>query len=138
MRARATAAALALTALAACFRNAGRTPPESTPIVVTMSGDIREQCALPTDERGAPRFQYRSWVLETGADKRLERLARCLVTGALKGGTVRVVVRNNEPDLAAKRAEAVKAYLVQLGVPRENVLEAPMAAGAGVEIELAQ
>lgn len=135
MRARAAVVAIALTALGACFRNAGRTPPETTPILVTMSGELHEACALPAEGRGAPRFQYRGWALETGADRTLEHLARCLTSGPLKDATVRVTVRSNEADLAAKRAAAVKAYLVQLGVARANVLETVSTEGAGVAIE---
>ncbi len=135
MRARAAVVAIALTALCACFRNAGRTPPETTPVVVTMSGELHEACVLPAEGRGAPRFQYRGWALETGADRSLEHLARCLASGPLKDATVRVTVRNNEADLARKRAAAVKAYLVQLGVPPANVLETVTADGAGVTVE---
>ena len=124
-------------AVAACFRHAGHTPPHVPPTPVVVSDELREPCALPDDAEGAPRFQYRSWTLQTGSGETLQRLARCLVSGPRKGARVRVTARGEGLDLARERARAVKAYLVQLGVAREDVVEAPLTEGAGVRIELA-
>lgn len=143
MRAGARVVAIALSALAACFRNVGQTPPASEatkPTLVTVSDDIRRTCALSEDERDAARFRDGWWMLETAAHGGLERAARCLAEGPLKGAPVRVVVHAEGLDLAAKRADAVARFLVQLGVRRESVTEAPAAAGPGdrlVVIELA-
>ena len=76
----------------------------------------------------APRFDYESPDVRGDARAVLERLAGCLTKGSLKGAQV-LLTGHCDPrgeqefnmSLGDNRAEAVKVFLIGLGVPAEKV-----------------
>lgn len=76
----------------------------------------------------APHFDYESPELRTESRATLERLAGCLLKGGLKSGHVLLTghcdARGEQEfnmSLGENRAEAVKTFLVGLGVPADQV-----------------
>ncbi len=76
----------------------------------------------------APRFDYESPELKGDSKQVMQRLAGCLTSGTLKSARVLLVGHcDNRGEsefnlsLGADRAEAVKAFVVGLGVPADRV-----------------
>ena len=75
-----------------------------------------------------PRFDFEAADVVSEAQSTLQRLARCVTDGSLKGSEVLLTghcdARGEEEfnmTLGAQRAEAVRGVLVRLGVPAEKV-----------------
>lgn len=76
----------------------------------------------------APKFDYEQFSLRDDFKTTLERLARCVTTGSLKGRRL-LLTGHCDPRgegefnmaLGAHRAETVKTFLVGLGVPTAQV-----------------
>ena len=76
----------------------------------------------------APRFDFESPELAAQSRPTLERLAKCLLTGSLKGRSV-LLTGHCDPrgeaefnlGLGAQRAETVKLFLVGLGLPNDKI-----------------
>jgi peptidoglycan-associated lipoprotein len=76
----------------------------------------------------APKFDFESPTLRTEGKDVLQRLAKCLLTGTLKGRRVLLTGHCDargeyefNMGLGAERAEGVKTFLVGLGVPTESI-----------------
>ena len=76
----------------------------------------------------APKFEYESPELRADGKQVLERLAKCISTGSLKGARVLLTGHCDargeyefNMGLGAQRAENVKTFLVTLGVPNDKV-----------------
>jgi peptidoglycan-associated lipoprotein len=76
----------------------------------------------------APRFDYESPEIRADGKLVLERLAKCVVGGSLKGARL-LLTGHCDPrgeyeynmGLGAERAESIKAFLSGLGVPAEQM-----------------
>lgn len=75
----------------------------------------------------APRFDYESQTLSADAKSTLERLAKCIHAGSLKGARVLLTGHcdaRGETEfnlsLGAERAEQVRKFLVGLGLPQDR------------------
>lgn len=95
---------------------------------VQISKQMRERCNLPESPDGAPRFDYDQSTLRSRGKNVLDDVAVCLRDGPLKGEVVTLVGRADprgtadyNQDLAASRAAAARNYLVQMGVPAEQI-----------------
>jgi peptidoglycan-associated lipoprotein len=76
----------------------------------------------------APQFAFESQELPATAKATLDRLAKCLTTGGLKGHRVLLTGHCDSRgetefnlSLGANRAETVRSFLVTLGVPSDKV-----------------
>jgi len=79
-------------------------------------------------EFAAPRFDYESQALGEDAKKTLERLAKCISGGSLKGARVLLTGHcdargENEFNLSlgAERAEQVRKFLIGAGLPDDRI-----------------
>jgi peptidoglycan-associated lipoprotein len=101
------------------------------------SGSARCQnghCVLPPQggpgctDFPAPKFDYESPEIRGEGRQVLERLAKCISTGTLKGARVLLTGHCDERGeyeynmvLGAQRAEGVKTFLVGLGLPSDAI-----------------
>jgi peptidoglycan-associated lipoprotein len=104
-------------------------PSKSEKMAVNVDDDIIKACNLKFENiEDAPKFEYDSEALTPGERNVLEAIAKCLVTGPLKGRAVDLVGRADprgeteyNMTLGAKRARSVHTFLGGLGVPGEKL-----------------
>lgn len=96
---------------------------------LSVSEAIAKACGIVPREgkKAAPSFDYDSSALAEDDRELLAEVARCLTVGALRGRSVSLVGRadaRGEPEynmtLGESRADAVRRYLVDLGVGRDK------------------
>ncbi len=106
--------------------------PGKTNSTIYVSEEMKKQCALGTIEstKEAPKFQFDETDITADDRDVLAQVARCMTTGPLKGHTVKLVGRADKRGsseynmaLGAKRADAVKSYLGNLGVGAAQLTE---------------
>lgn len=92
---------------------------------VRLDQKIRESCG---DTAGDAYFSYDSTSLSSTASDRLDALATCFTTGALKDRSVNIVGYTDptgskmyNKELGKSRADNVAMYLQQKGVPATRV-----------------
>jgi peptidoglycan-associated lipoprotein len=101
----------------------------SDKMAVNVDSDIIKACNLTFDNvEDAPKFDYDSEALTQGERNILEAIAKCLVSGPLKGRAVDLVGRADprgeteyNMTLGAKRARSVHNFLGTLGVPSDKM-----------------
>ncbi|MFN4288744.1 MAG: peptidoglycan-associated lipoprotein Pal [Brevundimonas sp.] len=135
---------LAVAAMAACARQPAQTPPATTPPPATQPGGTTPPPPPPVQQGpiGAVTpgsvadfnqnvgdrvfFDFDSYAVRSDARPRLDAQAQWL----LRYPSVRVRIEGNADErgtreynfaLAARRAEAVRAYLVERGVPANRI-----------------
>lgn len=110
-------------------------PSQQSPSVFTpglaVSDAIAAACGIaprPDTKTVAPAFDYDSAALDQEDRELLAQIARCLTDGPLKGRAVTLIGRADprgeqeyNMTLGVSRADAVKRYLVDLGVGRERM-----------------
>ena len=92
---------------------------------VRLDQKIREKCG---DSAGDAFFAYDSTSLTNTTSERLDSLATCFTTGALKDRSINVVGYTDSSgsqmynkDLGKARADSVAMYLQQKGVPASRL-----------------
>lgn len=101
----------------------------SDKMAVSVDSDIVKACNLSFDNvEDAPKFDYDSEALTQGERNVLEAIAKCLVSGPLKGRAVDLVGRTDprgeteyNMTLGAKRARSVHNFLGTLGVSQDKM-----------------
>jgi peptidoglycan-associated lipoprotein len=101
----------------------------SDKMAVNVDSDIVKACNLSFDNiEDAPKFDYDSEALTPGERNILEAVAKCLVSGPLKGRGVDLVGRADprgeteyNMTLGAKRARSVHSFLGSLGVAQDKM-----------------
>ena len=95
---------------------------------VQLSEALRSRCNVPATSEDAPRFDYDQATLRPRGENILYHVAECLKTGALKDQTITIVGHADPrgPDaynqeLGQSRASAARNYLVQRGVPAQQI-----------------
>lgn len=95
---------------------------------VQIATPLRERCNVPENPKDAPRFEFDEATLRTPGKNVLDDVAACLKDGPLKGEVITIVGRadprgteEHNQNLAASRAAAARNYLVQKGVPSEQI-----------------
>ena len=124
----ATVVACALVTLAGCARPKAKAPEMTSAQIVRPShevdvgDDIRKACKIEEPQR-TPKFDYDSSDLTPADRDVLAQVARCLISGPLKGHHIELVGRadpRGETEynmvLGDHRADAVHIYLARLGV----------------------
>ena len=129
---------------ASCGKDSRCQAPASPPPVAAVECDDAKPCGKGRCQNGhcvlppqggpgctdfpSPRFDYESPELKGDSRQVMQRLAACLTSGTLKTGQVLLVGHcDNRGEqefnlsLGADRAEAVKTFLVGLGVPGDRV-----------------
>jgi peptidoglycan-associated lipoprotein len=97
---------------------------------LSVSDLIAQACGIAPRAKGTaltPSFEYDSAALAEADRQMLGEVAKCLTEGALKGRAVTLIGRadaRGEPEynmtLGESRSEAVKRYLVDLGVGKDR------------------
>jgi len=115
-----TVAAMTL-CLTGCAHTETKTAEVDTKGAVRLDEKIREKCG---DTAGDAYFAYDSTSLSSAAAGRLDSIASCFTTGALKDRSINVVGYTDpvggkmyNKDLGKARADNVAMYLQQKGVP---------------------
>lgn len=108
-----------------------RAPSESADdgsTTVQLSEALRSRCQVPATAEEAPRFEYDQATLRPRGENILDHVAECLKTGALKDQTITIIGHADPrgPDaynkeLGESRASAARNYLVQRGVPAQQI-----------------
>jgi peptidoglycan-associated lipoprotein len=110
-------------------------PSRQMPVVfsqgLTVSDAIAAACGIaprPDKKTVAPAFDFDSAALDQQDRELLAQIAKCLTDGPLKGKGVALIGRADprgeqeyNMTLGVSRADAVKRYLVDLGVGRERM-----------------
>lgn len=88
-----------------------------------VSADLAAQCQVQLSQQQAPNFDYNDFALLPEDRAVLEKVASCVMTGPLKGRTLRLVgradprgTREYNLGLGDRRAHTVSSYLARLGV----------------------
>jgi peptidoglycan-associated lipoprotein len=110
-------------------------PSKQVPVVFTqglaVSDAIAAACGIAPRNDGrmvAPAFDYDSAALDQQDRELLAQIAKCLTDGPLKGRSVALIGRADprgeqeyNMTLGVSRADAVKRYMVDLGVGRDRM-----------------
>lgn len=100
--------------------------------MIYISEELRTQCALGNIEsiKDAPKFQFDESQISAEDRDVLAQVARCMMTGPLKGRNVKLIGRADKRGtteynmaLGARRADSVKSYLGNLGVQASQLSE---------------
>jgi peptidoglycan-associated lipoprotein len=97
-------------------------PPPQTDQTLNVGPNLRKACGIDDVSR-APKFDFDKANLSSNDRDIASQIATCLTSGPLKGRSVSLVGRADPRgteaynlNLGEKRADAVKAYLIDLGV----------------------
>jgi peptidoglycan-associated lipoprotein len=90
---------------------------------VQVSPDIRAACNITSTPKEAPKFDFDEAALAPEDQEIVTQVAKCMVDGALKGKSVRLVGRADPRgeteynlSLGARRAHTVQELMGKLGV----------------------
>ena len=133
LRLTATVVACALVTLAGCARPKAKAPETTSaqivrpPHEVDVGDDIRKACKIEEPQR-TPKFDYDSSDLTPADRDVLAQVARCLISGPLKGHHIELVGRADprgeteyNMGLGESRASSVDQYLTALGVDQDQL-----------------
>jgi peptidoglycan-associated lipoprotein len=103
------------------------TPPKNP--AVNLSDDIMKACNIVVNNvQEAPKFDFNSTELSASEKDIMSQVAKCLMSGPLKGRSVQLVGRADprgeqeyNMELGENRASTVKKYLTELGVEANRV-----------------
>ena len=105
-----------------------QSPRNDADTTIAISDDFRRECQLPNAPREAPHFEYADATLHARGANILDDVAKCLSEGPLKGRAMTIIGRTDargtaayNKQLSANRAEAARNYLMQRGVPGDNI-----------------
>jgi len=105
--------------------------PDYSGTAVSVSGDLVRACNIVVDNVAqAPKFEFAASAVSSEDRGVLDQVAKCLVTGPLKGRSLKLVGRADPRGeveynfaLGTQRAGSVVAYLAQQGLDRAKMLE---------------
>lgn len=109
-------------------RAQGTDQPEA-PVYVLLGPEVRHACELPTPKGAPPLFDIDRDGMRPRDEDVLQRVAACIVSGALGDATV-IVTGHTDPrgsgdyndKLGLYRARSAKQHLVDFGVPPGRVM----------------
>lgn len=106
---------------------------------IRISEEFQRECQLPGTPGDVPHFDYADATLRPRGANILDDVAKCMSSGPLKGRVMTIVGRTDprgsaqyNQQLSANRAEAARNYLVQKGVPAEQIRILPRGEQAAI------
>lgn len=106
---------------------------------IRISEEFQRECQIPGTPTDVPHFDYADSTLRPRGANILDDVAKCMSTGPLKGRVMTIIGRTDprgsaqyNQQLSANRAEAARNYLVQKGVPAEQIRILPRGEQAAI------